>query len=148
MDHFKTSIEINRPDEIVFRAISKRLGFWWGKQDQLIDQVGVVFTVSWNEPWYQFKVIRYIENQEMVWECMDANQIIDGLDDVQKEWVGTKIHWRIINIGKNRTLLEFEHEGLAPEFICFRFCSDSWNHFLNESLVAYLKRCNSLDEFL
>ncbi len=139
MNHYTTSIEINRPASAVFRAISKQLEDWWGNQDHQITEAGIVFKVSWAEPWYQFKVIKYQENKEMIWECVDANQIIEGLEGVQKEWVGTKIHWRLKEISSEHTQLHFEHEGLIPEFICFDVCSRAWSDFLHQHLIAYLE---------
>ena len=138
MSHYKTAIEIKHPPSIVFDAITENLASWWGRQDHRIDKAGTVFTVSWGEPWYQFEVTHYIENHEMIWKCIDANQIIGGLEGVQKEWVDTKIHWKLKPLGNDDSLLEFEHEGLVPDFICFQVCSTSWDHFLKESLIAYL----------
>jgi hypothetical protein len=125
---------------MVFDAISKNLGNWWGNQDKLIEKSGILFKVSWGEPWYQFEVISYIKNQEMTWKCIDANQKIDGLKDIEKEWVGSVIHWKVKNLETNWSLLEFEHQGLVPELVCFNFCSDSWRHFLENSLVSYLSK--------
>ena len=137
-NHYQTEIEIANSKEKVFRAISKNLGDWWGKQDQEINREGTIFKVSWGEPWYQFKVIKYAQDQEMIWECVDANQKISGLENVEKEWVGTKIHWELEEVEKEKTLLKFQHEGLVPEFICFNFCSQTWDHFLQKVLVNYL----------
>ena len=142
MNNYKTSIEINSPSEILFEGISKKLRDWWGNQDILIDKKGVEFIVSWGEPWYKFEVVKYLKNHEMIWKCIDANQKIDGLTGVEKEWVGTEIHWIVKRLDKNRSLLEFEHKGLVPELICFNFCSDSWSHFLEDSLVKYLTNNN------
>ncbi|MBL4649538.1 MAG: hypothetical protein JKY03_07385, partial [Aureispira sp.] len=102
-----------------------------------------LFKVSWGETWYQFKVVKYLKDYEMIWECIDANQKIDGLVDVEKEWVGTKIHWKLEKHEKDKTLLKFKHEGLVPEFVCFNFCSDSWDHFLKQALVNYLAKDKS-----
>ncbi len=75
-----------------------------------IEKRGIVFKVSWGEPWYKFEVVKYLKNQEMTWKCIDANQKIEGLTDVEKEWVGTEINWIVKRLDKNRSLLEFEHK--------------------------------------
>lgn len=139
MEDYQLTLEINHPAERIYKAITQELSNWWGPQDQLVSKEGDVFIVSWGEPWYQFEVIRFIENEEIVWRCIDANQIIDGLEGVQKEWVGTEIHWKL-KTNEAQTTLEFEHKGLVPSFICFQFCSDSWNHFLKDSLINYLDK--------
>ncbi|MEN8789457.1 MAG: hypothetical protein ABF295_08060, partial [Flavobacteriaceae bacterium] len=108
------------------------------KQDIAANCEGTEFKVSWGEAWYLFKVISYRPNEVMIWECIDANQKIPGLTGVEKEWVGTKIHWILTEINPRLTRLNFEHEGLVPEFICFNFCCQSWEHFLKESLKNYI----------
>lgn len=135
---YTTSVEINTSVENIFEAICLNLADWWGQQDKEIDGGGVIFKVSWDEPWYQFKVIKYVKDEEVVWECIDANQKIKGLTGVEKEWVGTKIHWKLTKLESQKTVLEFTHEGLVPEFLCFEFCSSTWEYFLKESLVTYL----------
>lgn len=140
MDHYTTTIKINTSAPTVFKAISTQLGDWWGQQDHPASKEEVIFKVSWGEPWYQFKVIKYNENNEMIWECIDANQIINGLEGVQKEWVGTKIHWRIKPISDDRSQLDFEHQGLIPEFICFEVCTRAWSDFLQQHLVSFLEK--------
>ncbi|MEO9485110.1 MAG: hypothetical protein ABJG47_16740 [Ekhidna sp.] len=140
MNNYSTSVEIERPATQVFEAISSQLEEWWGHQDHTITESGTVFKVSWGEPWYQFKVVKYDENKEMIWECVDANQIINGLEGVQKEWVGTKVHWRLKALDEEKTLLNFEHEGLIPDFICFAVCSTAWTDFLQQHLVAFLEK--------
>ena len=139
-NHYKTEIEIGNSIEKVFQAISRNLGDWWGKQDQKINREGIIFKVSWGEPWYQFKVIKYVKDHEMIWECVDANQKIAGLENVEKEWVGTKIHWKLERLEKEKTLLKFQHIGLIPEFLCFNFCTASWDHFIKQVFVDYLDK--------
>lgn len=139
MNDYKTSVEIKRPKADVFKAISEELVKWWGHQDQPVTENGIVFKVSWGEPWYQFEVIKFTNNHLMVWECIDSNQIINGLDGVQKEWVGTKVHWKLTELSTSCTRLDFMHEGLIPEFICFDVCSSAWSDFLQQHLVSYLE---------
>lgn len=138
MNDYTTTVEIDRPISKVFQAISKELTHWWGKQSEVVKGTDRIFKVEWGEPWYQFKVIEYHEPELMIWECVDANQKIKGLTGVEKEWVGTKIHWQLETLGENKTLLHFKHEGLVPEFLCFDFCSKTWEHFLKGPLVEYL----------
>ena len=140
MDHYTTSLEINSSQQDVFAAISIQLESWWGHQDAPADQINRIFKVSWGEPWYQFKVVKYEKDEGMIWECIDANQIITGLNGVQKEWVGTKVHWELMSLGDMKTRLNFKHEGLIPEFICFNVCTRAWDDFLHQHLVSFLDR--------
>lgn len=140
MTDYTTQVEIPNSRHTIFKAISIELGNWWGEQDKPIKKKDSVFKVSWGEPWYQFKVADYKENERMIWECIDANQLIPGLTGVEKEWVGTSIHWNLREISSNMTLLQFKHLGLISDFLCFDFCSNSWEHFLKERLISYLSQ--------
>lgn len=123
-----------------FKALTLHLGDWWGHQDHPASRRGDVFKVSWGEPWYQFKVIAYEPYKKIVWECIDANQIIGNLDGVQKEWVGTRLYWSIEKVNQDEVNLSLLHEGLVPDFICYDVCSRAWNRFITESLKEYLNK--------
>ena len=129
---------MEQTQEKCFNALTTEISNWWGAQDRLVHQVNDIFKVSWGELWYQFKVIEYKPVDKLVWECIDANQIIHGLEGVQKEWVGTEVHWRLSPNGKNQTKIDFVHKGLVPEFICYETCERGWNHYLSGELKKYL----------
>jgi len=59
------------------------------------------------------------------------------LEDVQKEWVGTQLHWVIEEISPDSSRVTFTHQGLIPEFVCYDFCSTAWVHFIGERLKSY-----------
>ena len=136
---YSRSIEIVAPAEAIFDALTNDLEGWWGAMDKPINAVGDIFSVSWGEPWYQFEVSKYEAPGLLSWTCIDANQIIHGLEGVQKEWVGTQLHWRIEEVTKNKCRVQFTHEGLVPEFICYDFCAASWDQFFGERLKEYLE---------
>lgn len=138
MPSYSASILIDASCSSVFAAISRELSAWWGIQDKLVENAGMIFTVSWGIPWYRFKVLDFQLDELMKWEVIDANQKIPGLTGVEKEWVGTHLHWRLKPTPEGGTKLHFQHDGLVPEMICFDFCTSSWEHFLKERLVDYL----------
>ncbi len=122
-----------------FDVLSKRIGDWWGEQSRPVKKAGDIFTVSWGEPWYRFKVLDYEPYHKICWECIDANQIIDDLEGVQKEWVGTQLLWTIETRNSGQVEISFRHKGLVPEFICYDFCSSTWNQFLANNLKTLLE---------
>lgn len=138
--NYSAQLRVKTSDVRAFEALSTKLGDWWGDQDQPVRRSGNVFTVSWGEPWYQFKVIEYVPLEKITWECIDANQIIGNLEGVQKEWVGTQLHWTINELDKDEIELQFKHVGLVPEFICYDTCSNAWDKFISINLKAYLER--------
>lgn len=137
---YGTKITVKSNSNAVFNALTTTISEWWGDQDKPVSKVGDVFTVSWAEPWYQFKIVEYIPNERVVWECTDAHQIIGELQGVEKEWVGTRLEWTIKTISENETELSFTHMGLVPEFICYDFCANTWDRFITYNLKKYLER--------
>ena len=123
-----------------FAALTKDIDKWWGKTDQAALETGDIFTVSWGEPWYQFQLIEVIPKEKLVWECIDANQIIGDLEGVQKEWVGTKILWTISVAGDGEVRIDLMHKGLVPAFICYDVCSRTWGSYVTEHLKNYLEK--------
>ena len=135
---YQCSVKITTKPVELFNALTMNISSWWGEADNEQTKVGDVFTVSWGEPWYKFEVVEFIPAVRLVWKCIDANQIITGLEGVQKEWVGTAVHWDIKE-ENGWSLLEFEHRGLVPEFICFDVCSRVWRDYITNKLKSYLE---------
>lgn len=136
---YSNTIKVNSTAKATFNAVNKELSNWWGTMDKPVQGKGDVFTVSWGEPWYQFKVFEYVPDKKISWECIDSKQIIAHLDGVEKEWVGTKIHWSIRSVNPKQVEVSFVHEGLIPDFICYDFCSSTWDHFIADRLKKYLE---------
>lgn len=137
---FTTTVIIKASPKAIFDALTLHIKDWWGNTDKPIQQKEDVFTVDWGESWYQFKVTYYKPNTVLEWECIDANQIIGDLEGVQKEWVGTTLHWNMEQIDETHTKLDFVHKGLVPEFICYNVCAPTWNVFIGKRLKEYLEK--------
>lgn len=138
-EDYSVSVEITTTPTKAFDALSKNIDKWWGETDQEAIKTGEIFTVSWGEPWYQFQLIEVVPGEKLVWECIDANQIIGDLEGVQKEWVGTKILWSISATSDNRLRIDLIHEGLVPAFICYDVCSRTWGSYVTGHLKRYLE---------
>jgi len=136
---YSTKVVAKTTAEKAFKALTVELEKWWGEQDYHAHALGDVFKVSWGEPWYQFKVIEYQLNEKLVWECIDAHQIIIDLDGVQKEWVDTTLVWDIKPITGEEVEISFVHKGLVQKFICYDVCSSAWCSFVGSSLKNYLE---------
>ena len=139
MNHFTSTIEIYTLPAYVFKALTKELSLWWGKQDKPVSAKGDVFRVSWGEPWYEFNVIEYEPDLTVTWECVDANQIIGGLEGVQKEWVGSQVRWKIEKLDGGKCRISCLHKGLTPSLICYDVCSSTWNRYIHFELKEYLE---------
>lgn len=137
---YRQVVRLNSSPEQVFEALTTHISEWWGKQDLPADHIGSEFRVSWGQPWYQFRVEEFLPMKKVVWKCTDANQLIDGLEGVQKEWVGTRLHWELFQDAGDEIELRFMHEGLVKDFICYDFCSGTWDRFLLVELKSYLEK--------
>jgi len=136
---YKKTVLITSNKEDVFKSLTKEISNWWGNMDNIVQKKGDIFTVSWGEPWYKFKVIEFNPFNIITWECIDCNQIIGDLKGVEKEWVGTKLQWKIKPIKDNEVEVSLIHQGLIPEFTCFKVCSFAWDSFIGNSLKNYLE---------
>lgn len=137
---YSKKVKINCKSRVAFNALTTKIGDWWGDQDKPAFHLGDIFTMSWGEPWYQFKVIDYVPHEKVTWECIDSKQIIGDLEGVEKEWVGTHLQWTINQLSDGEIELNFTHKGLVPEFICYDFCSNTWDRFISFNLKKYLER--------
>jgi len=141
-DYKKTVLILsNRKD--VFKSLTEELSNWWGNMDNIVQKKGDIFTVSWGEPWYKFKVVEFNPFSIITWECIDCNQIIGDLKGVEKEWVGTKLQWEIKTIKDKEVEVSLIHQGLIPEFTCYKVCSSAWDSFIGNSLKKYLEEMNN-----
>ena len=138
-NNYQVKLHANTTLRRTFEALTTNIHDWWGQQDKPVTCLGDIFKVSWGEPWYEFEVIEYKPDQKITWKCVDANQRINGLEGVEKEWVGTKLYWIITELGEGNIELQLIHEGLIPDFTCYEFCSKTWDSFVNGTLKAYLE---------
>ena len=142
MNGYKKSIEINSTLASIWSLLTVDLKEWWGSQDRPGDHLGCVFKVSWGEPWYQFEVVEYEPEKRLTWKCTDANQIIGGMEGVQKEWVGTLVIWDLEEKKNGLVHLKFEHLGLVLEIKCYDVCSSAWNDFIGSKLKHRAEQLN------
>ncbi|NNF36655.1 MAG: SRPBCC domain-containing protein [Saprospiraceae bacterium] len=139
MNHFKSTIIIKANPEKVFKALTAEISLWWGHQDKLVQSKGDLFRVSWGEPWYEFEVVEYNPNTSLKWKCIDANQIITGLEGVQKEWIGSFVNWEIESLDYGVSKITCVHIGLTAELICYDVCSSTWDRYIQVELKQYLE---------
>lgn len=139
-ESYQQSVLINTTTERAFEALTLEVAHWWGDTDRLAEKTEDIFKVSWGKPYYQFRVTDLVPKEKISWVCIDCHQIHEGLDGIEKEWVGTKLHWTIEDMCNGQTRVSLLHVGLVPSFNCYEVCHSGWNHFINERLKDYLER--------
>ncbi|MEE9362346.1 MAG: hypothetical protein V3U92_07095 [Cellulophaga sp.] len=140
---YRKTVLISSNKEDVFKALTEELSNWWGTMDNIVQKKEDIFTVSWGEPWYKFKVVELNPFSIITWECIDCNQIIGDLEGVEKEWVGTRLQWEIKTIKHKEVEVSLIHQGLIPEFTCYKVCSSAWDSFIGTNLKDYLEGVNN-----
>jgi uncharacterized protein YndB with AHSA1/START domain len=119
------SAEINAPPQAVFDAVSTPEGIrgWWcknvtgsgAKGGELVLKFpgGHVATVS---------LAKSAKPSKVEWAVKDHNAM--------KEWIGTKILFEIQSKGRDRSEVNFLHDGLTPNCECYGPCDGAWGYLM------------------
>ncbi len=136
--NYQNGIVVAADGAKLFEAITTTIDSWWGRTDLTRStKQGDTFSVFFeNDTKWKFKVVESIKDKKVVWECIEAYHKIEGMNDIEKEWLGSRLIWRLESMTNNETLLVFEHEGLTPTLNCYEVCNNGWNYFL-KSLKKY-----------
>lgn len=139
MKNYTQTISAFTSKEAAFYAFTRHVEKWWGTVDHPAHQVGDVFKVSFGEAFWTFKIIQLQKFDRVSWECIEAHQVHEGLEDMGEEWLKTKLHWEILQKDNQAIEIHFVHEGLVPEFACFKVCATGWDFYITERLKSYLE---------
>jgi hypothetical protein len=67
-------------------------------------------------------------------------QVVDNKFNFVKdttEWINTKLVFEIAKEG-DQTKVKFTHEGLVPEYECYKICEDAWTSYIRGSLQSLI----------
>ena len=148
---FTTTIVVSQTPKDVFNAINNPRGWWSEEIEGSTDKLNDVFNYHFEDIHRcQIKLIESISDKKIVWYVMDnyfKAGIFDGASHQlpandkftkdQIEWTGTKIIFEIFET-ENKTQMRFTHLGLVPEYECFDVCTNSWNHYIRQSLLGLI----------
>lgn len=128
---FTTRFSVDQTPEEVFNAIN-HVRSWWSENIQgATDQLNSVFRYRYQDVHHaKMKITEQIPNQKIVWH-VEENYF--KFTEDEKEWTGTDIIFDIRE-QDGKTILEFTHRGLVPDFECFDLCKDAWTHYIPGSL--------------
>ncbi len=132
--NYKKQLKLSASSKKVFSALNEDLGFWWGKISNSEFKDGGQFTIHFeNDYWWTFKIVEFSPNNEVIWKC------IDGEPDLNKEWIGHVLHWKIKE-ENGKCTINFHQIGLTPNIDCYEICSTTWDRFISSSLKEFLER--------
>ena len=123
---------------IVYQALTRDIGKWWAPKSDVIHKVGDSATFQFPPTFWTMKAIRLIPDALIELECIEAYHIDDSIPhSAREEWLGTKLVWTLSSSASGTTI-QFVHEGLTPQLVCYDVCEAGWDHFFVKELYAYL----------
>jgi len=133
---FTTSFTVDQSPKEVFDAIRNVRGWWSENIEGDTDQINCVFSYHYQDVHRcKVKITELIPNKRVVWHVLD--NYFKFTED-KREWTGTHVIFEVAEKG-GKTQLKFIHQGLVPEYECFKICHDAWTHYIQESLKALIE---------
>jgi uncharacterized protein YndB with AHSA1/START domain len=125
------------PPEALFDAFTTLEGIagWWTAQVSGSGTEGGELTLGFpnsDGP----RVVLHVDTAERAHSIVWKVKAVPPLPSWE-EWAGTRIVVRLRAGDGGGTIMDFEHEGLAPHLRCYDTCSRGWHHGL-ASLRTYV----------
>lgn len=128
---FTTTLMVDQTPKEVFSAINNVRGWWSENVDGDTDKLNSEFLYHYEDVHRsKIKVTELDPNKKVVWHVLD-NYFKFTKDE--KEWKDTHVIFEISE-KDGETQLKFTHQGLVPEYECFKICHDAWAHYIQGSL--------------
>jgi len=113
---------IKAPITTIYNSLTTQegLGMVWTKKLKVKPEIGFVNEFDFNEGYItKFKIVELVENNKIVWECIASD----------KEWVGTRVSFELIE-KDNTTTLILKHYDWRARTDFYRWCNYNWAMFL------------------
>lgn len=135
LQSYTTSIMVDKSPETAFNAI-KDFRAWWSEEiEGPTDRLNEVFVYHYKDVHIsKMKLIASIPGKRLVYQVLD-NQFSFTKD--KSEWIGTKLVFDI-SVEDGQTKVNFTHEGLVPDYECYKVCHDAWGNYITVSLHALI----------
>jgi hypothetical protein len=132
---YTASILVDQAPETAFNAI-KNFRAWWSQDiEGNTDQLNETFFYHYKEVHLsKIKLIEIVPNKKLVYQVVDNK--FNFVKDTT-EWINTKLVFEIAREG-DQTKVKFTHEGLVPEYECYKICEDAWTSYIRGSLQSLI----------
>lgn len=128
---FSTTIMVDKTPIEAFDAINNVRAWWPGEIEGNTTKLNDEFTYKYKTFHYsKQKLTEMIPGKKVAWLVTDSSL---NFVDYKTEWTGTKIIFEI-SPKDNKTQIRFTHQGLVPEYQCFKSCSNAWTDIIRNGL--------------
>ena len=133
---YTATIAVDKSPTEAFNAIQNFRGWWSEEIEGETGKLNETFLYHYKDIHLcKIKLVEIIPNKKLVYLVVD-NQF-NFIED-KSEWVNTKLIFDIASDG-NKTNVKFTHEGLVPEYECYKICYDAWSGYINKSLKNFIE---------
>jgi hypothetical protein len=134
--NFTATISVDQTPGEVLNAIRNVRGWWSENIEGNTDKLGDELTYRYQDAHYcKMKLIEVIAGKKLVWLVLD--NFFNFIED-DSEWKGTKVIFEVSKAG-DKTEIHFTHQGLVPQYECFKVCSNAWDSCINGSLRSLIE---------
>jgi hypothetical protein len=132
---YTATIVVDKDPETAFNAI-KNFRAWWSEEiEGETDKLNTEFLYHYKDVHIcKLKLMAIVPGKKLVYEVLD-NQF-NFIED-KTEWIGTKLIFDVSAEG-DKTKVKFTHEGLVPQYECYKVCNDAWSNYINNSLYKLI----------
>ena len=132
---YTTTILADQTPEEAYNAI-KNFRAWWSEEiEGNTDKINEVFFYHYRDTHLcKLKLIEVVPDKKLVYQVLD-NEFTFNQD--KTEWINTKLIFQISRDG-DKTKIQFTHQGLVPQYECYKVCFDAWNTIINKSLYILI----------
>ena len=132
---FTADILVDQSPAVAFRAILNFRGWWSEEIEGNTDKLNEEFFYHYKDIHLcKLKLIELVPDEKIAY-LVTANEF-NFVED-KSEWVNTKLIFEITN-EEGKTRVRFTHEGLVPEYECYKVCNDAWSGYIKNSLYKLI----------
>lgn len=132
---YTTTIMVNKNAQTVYNAITNFRAWWSEEIEGETNKLNAEFVYHYKDVHIcKLKLVEAVPGKKLVYKVVD-NQFNFTKD--KTEWIGTKLIFDISTAG-NKTKVKFTHQGLVPQYECYKVCNDAWNNYIGNSLYKLI----------
>lgn len=132
---YTATIEVDKSPSVAYNAIKNFRGWWSEEIEGNTDKLNEEFFYHHKTIHLcKMKLIDMIPDKKLVY-LVTENEFSFTKD--KTEWINTKLVFEITKQGET-TQVKFTHEGLVPDYECYKICNDAWSIYIKRSLYNYI----------